>query len=76
MIFLNKTCFNGLYRVNKKGEFNVPCAYPKNPLICDEENILNISKVLKNVKIINASYLDSKDFIDNEGQFSSKNFSN
>lgn len=66
MIFLNKTCFNGLYRVNKKGEFNVPCAYPKNPLICDEENILNISKVLKNVKIVNASYLDSKNYIDED----------
>ena len=66
MIFLNKTCFNGLFRVNKKGEFNVPCAYPENPLICDENNILNVSKALENVKIVNASYLESEKFIDDK----------
>ena len=39
MIFLNRTCFNGLFRVNKKGLFNVPMGAYKNPLICDKENI-------------------------------------
>ena len=63
-IFLNKTCFNGLYRVNKKGEFNVPMGAYKNPKICDKENLKNVSKALKNVKIIYADYRESKDFID------------
>ena len=63
-IFLNKTCFNGLYRVNKKGQFNVPMGAYKNPTICDEENLLNISKVLKNVTIVCGDYSLAKDFID------------
>lgn len=50
-IFLNKTCFNGLYRVNKSGKFNVPAGKYKNPLICDKENLMNISKRLQNVII-------------------------
>ena len=63
-IFLNKTCFNGLYRVNKKGQFNVPMGAYKNPMICDEENLLNISKVLKNVTIVCGDYSLAKEFID------------
>ena len=63
-IFLNKTCFNGLYRVNKKGEYNVPMGAYKNPKICDEENLKNVSMALKNVKIMYADYRESKDFID------------
>ncbi len=63
-IFLNKTCFNGLYRVNRKGKFNVPMGAYKNPTICDEENLLNISKVLQNVTIICGDYSLSKEFID------------
>ena len=51
MIFLNKTCFNGLYRVNKENKFNVPFANPKNPLICDVDNIYAVSKALKNVDL-------------------------
>lgn len=55
-IYLNKTCFNGLYRVNSKGGFNVPIGSYKNPLICPEEDLREISKLLKNVKIINGSF--------------------
>lgn len=63
-IFLNKTCFNGLFRVNKKGFFNVPMGSYKKPLICDEENLINISKLLKNVKIKNGNYKECISFID------------
>ncbi len=64
MIFLNKTCFNGLYRVNKKGLFNVPMGAYKNPLICDEKNLYAVSDKLQNVKIVCGDYRKSADFID------------
>lgn len=63
-IFLNKTCFNGLYRVNSKGAFNVPIGAYKNPLICDGENLQLISEKLKDVKIVCGDYKESRDFID------------
>lgn len=63
-IFLNKTCFNGLYRVNRKGQFNVPMGAYNNPMICDEENLRNINKVLQNVTIVCGDYSLSKQFID------------
>ena len=50
-IYLNKSCFNGLYRVNSKGGFNVPFNNSKNPLICPEEDLREISHLLKNAKI-------------------------
>ncbi len=64
MIFLNKTCFNGLYRVNKKGHFNVPMGSYKNPLICDEVNLRAVSKKLQNVNIVCDDYRESASFID------------
>jgi DNA adenine methylase len=63
-IFLNKTCFNGLYRVNKKGQFNVPMGAYKNPTICDEDNLRNISEALQNVEIVCGDYTKAKRFID------------
>lgn len=63
-IFLNKTCFNGLYRVNRKGQFNVPIGSYKKPPICDAENLRYISKLLQNVKIKCGDYKDCADFID------------
>jgi DNA adenine methylase len=51
LIFLNKTCYNGLYRVNAKGHFNTPFGRYTNPKIVDEENLYNCSKMLRNVEI-------------------------
>jgi len=63
-IFLNRTCFNGLFRVNRKGLFNVPMGAYKKPTICDAENLLNISYSLQNVEIICGDYRKSSGFID------------
>ena len=46
-IYLNKSCYNGLYRVNKSNQFNVPMGAYKNPVICDRKNLLAVSKVLQ-----------------------------
>ena len=55
-IFLNRTCFNGLFRVNSKGLFNVPIGSYKNPAILDEQNLLNVSKSIQNVDFHHAQY--------------------
>lgn len=52
LIFLNKTCFNGLYRVNKKNQFNVPIGSYKKPTICDTQNLLAVSELLQKVEIL------------------------
>ncbi len=65
-IFLNKTCFNGLYRVNKKNEFNVPISSYKRPTICDTWNLMAVSKVLANVEIINKDFEKTMAFSGND----------
>lgn len=55
-IFLNRTCFNGLYRVNSKGEFNTPAGEYKNPKICDEVNLRAVHQVLQIAEIRKADF--------------------
>lgn len=64
-IFLNKTCFNGLYRVNKEGKFNVPCGKYKNPTICDSNNLRNLSKLIENVVFEYGDYRKSEQYVNN-----------
>ena len=65
-IFLNRTCFNGLYRVNKKGEFNVPFGKYKNPRICDSNNLISLSSLLQKVEFKYGDYKKSSDYIDDK----------
>ena len=58
-IFLNRTCFNGLYRVNSKGEFNVPHGKYANPRICDTDNLLACSEVLQKVEILCGDFAET-----------------
>lgn len=56
LVFLNRTCFNGLYRENKSGKFNVPFGRYEHPLICDESNLREASKILQKVDMVAGDY--------------------
>lgn len=56
IIFLNRTCFNGLFRVNSKGEFNVPFGKYENPTICDASNLRDVSQILQRTEILLGDY--------------------
>lgn len=62
-IFLNRTCFNGLYRVNSKGKFNVPFGKYKNPTICDDDTIYTDSKMLQKVEIVSGDFEQTEQYI-------------
>ena len=62
-IYLNRTCFNGLYRVNKDGKFNVPVGSYKNPTICDEKNLRNLSELIQNVQFQYGDYRKSMEYV-------------
>ena len=67
-IFLNRTCFNGLYRVNQKNQFNVPIGSYKSPKICDTYNLLAVSEKLKKVQILQGDFEQTKDYADKNGK--------
>ena len=64
LIFLNKTCFNGLYRVNAKGEFNVPFGRYKKPAILDAENLRRLSSLLQDVTLICGDFRQCAPYVD------------
>lgn len=69
LLFLNKTCFNGLYRVNKKGKFNVPFGKYKKPNICDRDNLISVHHYLQKVNILNGDFQETLKYATNETIF-------
>lgn len=63
IIFLNRTCFNGLFRVNSKGEFNVPFGKYKNPLICSEVNLRAVSELLQHTQLRLGDFTQCEPFV-------------
>jgi DNA adenine methylase len=68
-IFLNRTCFNGLYRVNRKNEFNVPIGSYKAPMICDEDNLRAVNQVLQKVIILNGDFEETLEYAEGNTLF-------
>jgi DNA adenine methylase len=68
-IFLNRTCFNGLFRVNKSNGFNVPIGSYIKPTICDAENIMAVSKVLQRVEILTGDYKETLKYAEHPALF-------
>lgn len=68
-IFLNRTCFNGLYRVNRKNEYNVPMGGYKRPTICDKENIIAVSEALQKVEILCGDFEQTLEYADKNSIF-------
>ncbi|HEX9917232.1 MAG TPA: DNA adenine methylase [candidate division Zixibacteria bacterium] len=66
LIFLNKTCYNGLYRVNSQGEFNVPFGRYKKPTICDEDNLHAVSELLQKAEIVCGDFALCLDYADDK----------
>jgi DNA adenine methylase len=64
IIFLNRTCYNGLFRVNRKGEFNVPFGRYKNPDILNKENLNRTSLLLENTQIIPGDFTQCRKYVD------------
>jgi DNA adenine methylase len=69
LIFLNKTCYNGLYRVNSKNEFNVPFGKYKNPKICDMPNLKAVNAALEKVSILNTDFSATLEHVQNANSF-------
>lgn len=65
LIFLNRTCYNGLYRVNSRGEFNSPAGAYDNPTICDEKNLLAVHQALQVAEIRCADFREAGQAVSN-----------